>query len=122
MQRIIQNLARVTVTHEPSHRYAADAYLNRRQAFLVARDDIFRHEVAHCIYNLENGQIGRFWIDENFQHRGLATELLKKCAADLKARGVPGMWGVTSNKNFVNMKAFQGQMSVRDPDGVVMKL
>lgn len=85
--------------------------------------------IAYIKYYITTGQIGLFFIEEEYQHRGLGKQILSKVIKELRANHCEEAWAVsTKHHTFwsnVNHKSFEfrypAHPSVTGP-GYFMKL
>jgi hypothetical protein len=52
--------------------------------------------IGYIRYYITTGQIGLFFIEDDYQHRGLGTQILSKVIEDLKKNHCEEVWAVTS--------------------------
>ena len=66
--------------------------------------------IAYILHNTSNGQIGLFFIEKEYQYRGLGTQILEKATNELRDKKCEEVWAVTiENHPFwsnVNNKSF----------------
>lgn len=98
-------------------RYTSPAYPNRCFAnnkpggVLLEYYNNKNVRIGYIRYYITTGQIGLFFIDDDYQHRGLGTQILSKVIEELKKNHCEEVWAVTSehhpfwsnvyNKSFV---------------------
>ena len=55
--------------------------------------------IGYIRYYITTGQIGLFFIEDNYQHRGLGTQILSKVIEELKKNHCEEVWAVTSEQH-----------------------
>ena len=53
------------------------------------------NKIGYISYRVKVGQVGLFFIDNNYQNRGLGKQILKQVIDDMKANNVTEIWAVT---------------------------
>jgi len=85
--------------------------------------------IGYIRYYITTGQIGLFFIEDNYQHRGLGTQILSKVIEDLTKNHCEEVWAVTSEQHPFWCNVYNKSFVYRHPahptvsgDGYFMKL
>jgi hypothetical protein len=85
--------------------------------------------IGYIRYYITTGQIGLFFIDNEYQHRGLGKQILSKVIEDLKTNNCDEVWAVTSTNHSFWSNVYNKSFEYRDPahptvggNGYFMKL
>ena len=83
-------------------------------------------KIGYIRYYITTGQIGLFYIDENYQNRGLGKQILYKVIKELKTNHCEEVWVVsTSNHRFWLNRTFTPRSPIHPTvtgSGYFMKL
>lgn len=86
-------------------------------------------KIGHIRYYFITGQIGSFFINEEFQNRGLGKQILSKVIKELEHKNCKEAWAVTSNNHPFWSNVYNKSFTYRDPahttvtgNGYFMKL
>lgn len=85
--------------------------------------------IGYIRYYITTGQIGLFFIEDNYQDRGLGKQILSKVIEELKTCHCEEVWAVTSKNHPFWSNVYNNSFEYRDPahptvrgDGYFMKL
>ena len=85
--------------------------------------------IGYIRYYITTGQIGLFFINNEYQHRGLGKQILSKVIEDMKTYHCEEVWAVTSKNHSFWSNVYNKSFEYRDPahptvggDGYFMKL
>jgi GNAT superfamily N-acetyltransferase len=86
-------------------------------------------KIGYIRYYITTGQVGLFFIDKEYQHRGLGKQILSKVIQDLKANQCEEVWTVTTSNHSFWSNVYHKSFVPRNPahptvtgSGYVMKL
>jgi len=71
--------------------------------------------IGYIRYYITTGQIGLFFIDNEYQHRGLGKQILSKVIEDLKTNNCDEVWAVTSTNHSFWSNVYNKSFEYRDP-------
>ena len=85
--------------------------------------------IGYIRYYITTGQIGLFFINDEYQRRGLGKQILSKVIEDLKTNNCDEVWAVTSTNHPFWSNVYNKSFVYRNPahpsvggDGYFMKL
>ena len=86
-------------------------------------------KIGYIRYYITNGQIGLFFIDKEYQNRGLGKQILSKVIQELETNHCEEVWAVTSKNHPFWSNVYNKSFEYRDPahpsvggDGYFMKI
>jgi len=77
-------------------------HLNSDNLNVKNRDDtekICQKSIGYIHYKIGTGQIGLFYIDDEYRNKGLGTQILLKTIEDIKLHNNKTVWVVAPNNN-----------------------
>lgn len=87
------------------------------------------NEIGFISYRIKTGQIGLFFINNEYQHMGLGKQILSNVIKEMKERDVSYVWAVTCKNHYfwsnVYNKGFEYKERVHSSvtgDGYIMKI
>lgn len=85
--------------------------------------------IGYIRYYITTGQIGLFFIENEYQHRGLGKQILSKAIEDMKTNNCEEVWAVTSTNHPFWSNVYNKSFVYRNPahptvggNGYFMKL
>ena len=86
-------------------------------------------KIGYIRYYITTGQIGLFFIDKEYQNRGLGKQILSKVIKELETNNCEEVWAVTTNNHTFWSNVYNKSFAHRDPahpsvggNGYFMKL
>jgi GNAT superfamily N-acetyltransferase len=71
-------------------------------------------KIGYVSYRVKVGQIGLFFIDREYQNRGLGKQILTQVIEDMKAQNTTEVWAVTSKDHPFWSNVFNKSFSFYD--------
>lgn len=86
-------------------------------------------KIGYIRYYITTGQIGLFFIDDEYQNRGLGKQILSKVIQEMKTTQCEEVWAVTTTNHSFWSNVYNKSFEYRNPahptvggDGYVMKI
>jgi len=86
-------------------------------------------KIGYIRYYITTGQIGLFFIDDEYQNRGLGKQILSKVIKELKTNQCEEVWAVSTNDHTFWSNVYNKSFAHRNPahpsvtgPGYIMKL
>ena len=73
------------------------------------------HQIGYIRYYVNTGQIGLFFIQKEYQNRGLGKQILCKVIQELQENNCDEIWAVTSKDHAFWSNVYHQSFSYRDP-------
>lgn len=72
-------------------------------------------KIGYIRYYVNTGQIGLFFIQKEYQNRGLGKQILSKVINELQENNCEEIWAVSSNNHVFWSNVYNKSFSYRDP-------
>ena len=109
--------------------YPNDYFVNKKPGGILLEYYDKDIRIGYIRYYVTTGQIGLFFIDNEYQHLGLGTQILSKVMEELKTNNCEEVWAVTTTNHSFWSNVYNKSFEYRDPahptvggDGYFMKL
>jgi len=73
------------------------------------------NRIGYIRYYNTTGQIGLFFIDEEYKNRGLGKQILSKIIKELKMNNCKGVWAVTTTNHPFWSNVYNKSFTYKDP-------
>ena len=109
--------------------YPNDYFVNKKPGGIMLEYYDKNKKIGYIRYYITTGQIGLFFIDDDYQNRGIGKQILSKVIKELETNNCEEVWAVTSQNHSFWSNVYNKSFVHRDPahptvggDGYFMKL
>jgi GNAT superfamily N-acetyltransferase len=95
--------------------YENDIFVNNKPGGIMLEYYNKDIKIGYIRYYVNSGQIGLFFIQEEYQNRGLGKQILSKVIKELQDNNCNEIWAVTSKDHIFWSNVYNKSFSYRDP-------
>ena len=95
--------------------YPNDYFVNKKPGGIMLEYYDKDVKIGYIRYYITTGQIGLFFIDNNYQNRGIGKQILSKVIKELEANNCEEVWAVTIKNHSFWSNVYNKSFTYRDP-------
>ena len=95
--------------------YPNDYFVNKKPGGIMLEYYDKNKKIGYIRYYITTGQIGLFFIDDDYQNRGIGKQILSKVIKELKTNNCKEVWVVTTINHSFWSNVYNKSFVYRDP-------
>lgn len=95
--------------------YPNNYFVNKKTDAILLEYYDKNEKIGYIRFYFTTGQIGSFFIDAEYQNRGLGKQILSKVIKELKVNNCKEVWAVTSTDHPFWSNVYNNSFTYRDP-------
>lgn len=95
--------------------YPNEFFVNNKKDAILLEFYNKNEKIGHIRYYTNTGQIGSFYINYQYQNRGLGKQILSKVITELKLNNCKEAWAVTTQNHSFWTNVYNKSFIYRDP-------